>query len=1037
MILSELSVKRPVFATVLSLLIVIFGALAFSRLPLREYPDIDPPIVSVETAYVGASSGVIETRITQIIEDAVSGLEGIRTISSQSQDGKSTVTIEFSLKRDIDAAANDVRDAVSRVLKNLPDRIDPPVVSKQDVNASPIIWIALQSDTRNALQLTDYADRYLVDRFSILDGVARVRIGGERRYAMRIWLGREQMAARGLAVADIEGALNRENVELPAGRIESLQREFTVRVDRAYNTAEDFGKLVLKRGENGYLVRLSDVAKVETGPEDERTELRSAGRNTVGLGVSKQSKANTLGVARAVRAEVAQISKTLPPDIQISVAYDSSIFIDSSIHEVYVTLGIAALLVIVVIWAFLGDLRATLIPAVAVPISLTGTFIVLYALGFSLNLLTLLALVLAIGLVVDDAIVVLENVYKRIEAGQPPLAGAFMGSNQVAFAVVASTLTLVCVFIPMTFMQGNIGRLFTEFAWAIAGAVMFSGFVALTLTPMMCSKLLKQTPQGHRRNPVTRAVNFALDKFNAVYGRLLLLCFRFSWILAALMVLMGAAAFVLYKHIPSEYAPREDRGYFFTVMSAPEGASLEYSKRHMKKVEDILMDLMKRGEAQRVMSIVPQGFSSTGAVNGGFAIALLKNWDRRERHVKDIVGEMFGRFMGIPGVLAFPIMPPSLGQNPVSMPVQFVIGGTNYEDLARWRDLILEKARLNPHLINLDADYKETKPQIRVKLDIDRAADMGVSAAQVGKTLQTMFGSNRLTTYVDRGKEYKVILQAGDRDRLIPSDIGNLYIRSERSGELIPLSNIVHVSESVGAGTLNRFNRLRAITISASLAPGYTLGEALGFLENAAHETLPPEARIDYKGESREFREAGTTIYYTFLLAILTVFLILAAQFESFVHPLVIMTCVPFAIVGALIGLALTGATLNVYTEIGIVMLVGLAAKNGILIVEFANQLRDRGMAFEQAIIEASQSRLRPILMTAICTAIGAVPLIMATGAGAESRFPIGVVTFSGVLLATVLTLFIVPTFYALIGRKTKSPKYVSRLLEKELGETP
>lgn len=1042
MILSDISVKRPVFATVLSLLIIISGVLCFTRLPLREYPDIEAPVVSIDTNYIGASADIVESRVTQPIEDIVSGIEGIKSIDSSSQDGRSSITIEFNLSRDVDAAANDVRDRVSRVLDNLPDEVDPPEISKLDSNTSEVVWLALQSETRSALELTDYADRYILDRLSVVDGVARVRIGGERRYAMRIWLDRTALAARGLTVADVENALRRENVELPAGRIESLNRELSVRVDRLYNRAEDFSSLVISKGADGHLVRLSDVAKVNIGAENERTELRSNGKAAIGLGIAKQSKANTLSVAEGAKKAMEEIKKTLPPDIEMMVAFDSSIFIDRSIHEVYFTLGLTLVLVVVVIWAFLGDWRATLIPAVTIPVSLLGAFIFLYGLGFSINLLTLLALVLAIGLVVDDSIVVLENIYKRIEEHHPPLASSYLGVNQVAFAVIATTLVLVAVFVPVTTMEGDIGKLFTEFAWTIVGSVIVSAFAALSLSPMMCSKLLRESPPGHRKNIITRFVNGVLERAEDPYRRGIGFCTRRPLVVVlGGLLLLGAGAF-FYNGVPSEYAPTEDRGYFFSMIIAPEGASLEYTKGQMLKAEQQMLHLLSpdaggtqdgTGEAARVVTIIPAGFSSTGAVNSGFAIALLKPWEQRQRHAGAIVGEMFGRYMSIPGILAFPIMPPSLGQNPRNTPVQFVIGGTNYQELAHWRDLLLEKARENPNLVNLDWDYKEGKPQLRVSIDRDRAGDLGVSVQEIGETLQTFFGSRNVTTYIDRGEEYEVILQGTDADRLSPTDMREIYVRSSRTGDLVPLSNLVTLKEVADAGKLNRYNRLRAITISANLAPGYTIGQALDYLEKAAQEVLPSEARIDYKGQSEKYKEAGGAIYFTFLLALIAVYLFLAAQFESFVHPFVIMTTVPLAVVGALWGLYLTGQTLNIYTQVGLIMLVGLASKNGILIVEFTNQLRDQGVEFYEALTQACLQRLRPILMTSFATAAGAVPLILASGAGAESRIPIGVVVFSGVLFATFLTLFVVPAFYALMARHTGSPHDVARRLDAEL----
>ncbi|MFN3826444.1 MAG: efflux RND transporter permease subunit [Micavibrio sp.] len=1032
MILSDISVKRPVFATVLSLLVVIFGIISFDRLPLREYPDIDAPVVSIRTDYTGASANIIETRVTQTIEDSVSGIEGIKSISSESSDGRSSINIEFNINRDIDDAANDVRDSVNRVIGRLPDEVDTPQISKQDSDASPIMWLSLQSEVMGPLELTDYVDRYLQDRFSVIDGVANVRIGGERRYAMRVWLNRSAMAARNITVQDIETALQRENVELPAGRIESLDREFTVKVERVYNKAGDFLSLVIKRGDDGYLVKLSDIADVEIGALNERSEMRANGKNNVGIGITKQSNANTLAVARAVKDEVKTLQDSLPESLRLTVVFDLSLFIEAAIHEVYLTIFLTIIFVVAVIWAFLGDWRATMIPAVTIPVSLIGSFMVLYAMGFSINLVTILALILAIGLVVDDAIVVLENVYKRIEEGKSPLASSFLGARQVGFAVVATTLVLVMVFLPITFMPGDIGRLFTEFAWAMAAAVAFSSFAALSLTPVMCSKFLKQHPQGYKASLIPRMINHLIDRSIPVYRDALRFCIRKPLIIFAAMGIVGYAGWIFIQDIPSEFAPREDRGVFYTRMVGPEGSSLEYSKSHIRELEKILLELVDKGEARSVIALVP-GFGGSSGVNGGMLITRLEDWGHR-RHVKDIVAEMSTRFSKIPGVNAIATMPPSLGAGRGnSTPVQFVLGGTNYDDLVVWRDMMLEEIAKNPQLTNVDYDYKETQPQMKVSINATKAADLGVSIRQIGTTLQTLLGSREITTYIDRGQEYDLVLQSRDEDRLKPADMTNLYVRSERSGLLIPLSNLIDIKEVADAGSLNRYNRLRAITISANISPDYTLGEALDYLEQTARRILPAEAQIDYKGESQKLKESGAAVYTTFLLALIAVFLILAAQFESFVHPLVIMTAVPFALIGALWGLYMTGATLNVYTQIGMIMLVGLAAKNGILIVEFANQLRDEGVDFMEALIEACEQRLRPILMTSIATAAGTLPLIFAQGAGAESRFPIGIVICAGVIFSTFLTLFIVPTFYALLARRTKSPEFTARELEKQL----
>ena len=1027
MILSDVSIRRPVLATVFSLLLVVCGVISFDRLPVREYPDIDPPVVSVETSYPGAAAAVVETRVTQIVEDTISGIEGIRSIDSVSRDGISEVTVEFNLDRDLEAAVNDIRDRVSRILDNLPDEADPPEIFKVDSNSSVILWLNLVSDRMNGLELTDYAERYLVDRFSVLDGVARVFVGGARRYAMRIWLDRQTLAAQEVTVADVEQALRSQNVELPAGRVESTRKEFTVRVARPYNTAEDFGGLVIRQGRDGHLIRLRDVARVERGAEDDRSVLRGNRIPMVGLGIVRQSKANTLDVAHAVKGEAARVDETLPEGMQLIQSYDTSVFIEASILEVYKTLAITAVLVVAVLFLFLGSLRATIVPAVTVPVSLIATFAVLLIMDFSVNLLTLLAMILAIGMVVDDAIVVLENIYRRIQQGEPPLLAALKGTRQVGFAVLATTLVLVAVFVPITFMQGNTGRLFSEFAIVLAGAVCFSSLVALTLSPMMCSRILKVRPTGSssKSGRLTRLQQAAADS----YGRLLSVLMQRKWVAAVMFLVPLAAIPLFYSLIDKEYSPLEDRGAFFVIADGPEGAGFDKSYEMLERMEDVLMPLYENGEATRVLLRLPASFASTNEVNSVRGIVVLSDWAERERSMQAIMADVNRKLAALPGYRAFSVARRGLGGG-AGKPVEFVLGGSDYEELARWRDLLIARADENKGLSNLESDYKETKPQLEIVIDKDRAADLGVSIAQIGRTLETLLGFRQVTTYIDRGEEYDVILEGKDAQKRTPTDIGNIYVRSETGGELVPLSSLISLREFADSAAKNRFNRLRSITLSATLEDGYSLGEALAYMENISREELGNSPVINYKGQSREFVDASGALFYAFGLSLLIVFLVLAAQFESFVHPITIMLTVPLAVAGALGGLYLFGSSLNVYSQVGILVLIGLAAKNGILIVEFANQLRNQGKPVAEAILESARTRLRPVLMTSVSTAIGAVPLVLASGAGAESRFTIGVVIISGVVLSTVLTLFLVPLAYSLLARFTSPSNLIEREIE-------
>lgn len=1027
MIITDLSVKRPVLASVISLLILSFGLLAFDKLPLREYPDIDAPVVSISTDYTGAAASIVEQRITQVIEDRISGIEGIKNIISSSKDGSSDISIEFNVSRDIDAAANDVRDRVSRVLDNLPDDADPPEVSKAGADDDTIMWFNLASDRMGLLELTDYANRYLIDRFSVVDGVARVRVGGGLDYALRVWIDRKALAARELTISDIEDALRRENIELPAGSIESDQRQFTVRLERAFPTPEQIGQVVV-RADSDYPVRLKDVARVELAAEEHRKSFRGNGIPMVGIGITKQSTANTLEVARKARALLEDINPDLPAGMELIASYDSSIFIEKSIEEVYQTLFIAMALVILVIYVFLGNVRATLIPAITVPVSLMGTFVILYMLGFTINLLTLLALILAIGMVVDDAIVMLENIHRRIDEGEPPLVAAFLGARQVSFAILATTAVLISVFLPIVFLEGDLGKLFTEFAIAMSAAVGFSSLVALSLSPMMCSRLLHP---NEKPNILTQKTNYLLDKLREQYKEYLNHALDAPKRTIILLVFALFTCAWLFNNIPTEFTPKEDRGAFFVLVSAPEGSSYDYSKAYMDEIEARLMPLVDEGIVKRLLVRAPRGFGNSSDFSGGFVIVSLADWSERPP-ANEVIAMVNNRLKDLSGVRAFSVMRQALGRG-LNKPLQFVIGGSNYEQLAQWRDIMLEKAAENPNLIGLDHDYKETKPQVLININTKRAADLGVSAEEIGNTLAALQGSRRVTTFLDRGEEYDVILEGERSLQNTPLDMKNIYVRSRTNESLIPLANLVTISERADANTLNRYNRIRAVTLEGNLADGYTLGEALDYLNDIASTHLPAEAVISYKGQSQDLQTSGQSIYFIFALALVVVFLVLAGQFESYIHPLVIMLTVPMAMIGALIGLYVFGQSLNIYSQIGLIMLVGLTAKNGILIVEFCNQLRDEGVKFEQAIIEAATLRLRPILMTAITTAFGAVPLILSFGAGAETRTVIGIVVLTGIIASTVFTLVIVPVMYKLLAKNTQSPLAMEVELNRQL----
>lgn len=1026
MVLSDISIKRPVFATVVNLLIVVFGVASLLGLPVREYPDIDPPIVSVVTDYTGAAAEVIDTQITEIIEGAISRVEGIRSIESSSEQGQSRTTIEFNISRDVDIAANDVRDAVSQVLSRLPDEADAPIVRKADSNARPMMWITLLSNEWDSAELSDFAERVMKDRLSVLEGVADVIIGGERRYAIRVWLDRERLAARDITVAEVERALRANNVELPAGSIESAFRDFTVRTEGRMTSVEEFNNLVVRRS-GDELLRLGEIADVRMGVESDVSRLRANGRTAVGLGIIRQSQANTVAVSDAVQREMELIGETLPPEVSLARSYDESIFIRASIREVLITLTIAVFMVILVIFLFLRSWQATLIPAVTIPVAVIGAFTGLAFLGFSINVLTLLAVILAIGLVVDDAIVMLENVQRRIDEGEAPLLAAFRGARQVEFAIIATTLTLIAVFVPISFMGGNVGRLFAEFGFTLATAVVVSSFVALTLVPMLCSKWLKHSPEPEEEGRFWVASEKVLNGLNRGYERLL----RFSLGQPGLVIGISLASLVLtaavFPKLPQELAPIEDRGVIILPANAPRGSTSDFTEHHVKKIEERLLPYLEEGVGERLLAIT--GFRNES--DRAFMILGLTHWSERDIKQQELAAELYPALIEVPGIRTIAINPPGLGQSGFSEQIQLVIGGPDYASVQQWSQEIIERARENPNLLNLDTDFELTRPELQVTIDRERAADLDITIEDVGLTLQTTLASREVTTYMDRGREYDVIVQAADADRATPADLGEIFMRPREGGPLIPLQALVEVTEVGANPDLRRIDRLPAVTISGSLAEGYDLGTALRYLNDLALDTLPAEARISYKGLSREFQESSAAIYVTFGLAFLIIFLVLAAQFESWIHPLIIMLTVPLAVTGAVFALLIAGFSLNIYSQIGIVILLGLMAKNGILIVEFANQLRDKGHNVHDAILEGSILRFRPVLMTTISTIFGAIPLVVATGAGAESRAAIGAVILGGLLFATTLTLFLIPVLYNLLARFAKSAGEVTRELER------
>lgn len=1013
--LSEIAIKRPVLATVMSLSIMLIGYISFTRLPVREYPETDPPIVSVTTLYRGASPSVVETEITDILEEQFTTIESVKSITSSSREQGSVITIEFDLDRDVDTAANDVRDRVSRVSGALPRAADDPIVQKVDVNAQPIIWLAVSSENHTTLELSDFSERILKERLQRLAGIGNVFIGGERRYAMRIWLDPLLLAAYELTVQDVEQAIRAGNAEIPGGRIEGTSREFAVRTRGELSTPAEFGAIIVSH-QGDDIVRLDQVAEVEVGPEDDRTITRFNGLPAVGLGIVKQKEASTLDAAANVRDALADLRSLMPAGMHLDMAYDSSEFIQASIDEVGKTIIIALCLVVLVVFVFLKSWRATAIPVLAIPVSIIGAFTVAYAMDFTINILTLLAMVLAIGLVVDDAIVVLENIVRHLEMGKSRRQAALDGTKEIGFAVLATTVALVAVFIPVAFLTGSVGRLFQEFGITLAVAVILSSFVALTLTPMLCSRILPRHDPDRRRSTPERIFDGFFDWLGRTYQKSLDFCLRFK----PLVLLVGLGFILLsgllFKILPEELVPTEDRGTAFGIVLAPEGSTLEYTDRYMQMIEDKLMPLPER---QGLFTATGLGFSGPGRVSNGFVFLDLKPHAERERSQQEIVSEMFPRLLAIPGVLAFLINPPSLGGGFSSSDIQYVLQADSYEELSAAVATMTAKANELGYFINLDSDLRLNKPELQINIDRERASGLGVSVTDIGTTLETYFGGRVVGSFKRGGKQYDVITQMRATKRSTPDIIEQIYIRG--GGGLVQLANVVNVVETVSPKELNHYNRVRSATITANLAPGVGLGQALDDLDRIWKNDLPPTVKRDLAGQSREYRDSKGTLYYMFGLALIFVFLVLAAQFESFLDPLTILLSVPLAVFGALLSLWLFDQSLNIFSRIGIIMLVGLVTKNAILIVEFANQLRSRGLAIEQAVIEAASIRLRPILMTSFSTVFGILPIAIGFGPGSESRQPLGIVVVGGVLFSTFLTLLLVPVVYSLMARLTKA----------------
>ncbi len=1019
--LPEIAIRRPVFATVLSLLVLLVGAVSFNRLAVREYPKIDEPVVTVSVRYPGASAEVIESQVTKPLEDSIAGIDAVDVITSISRAEQSQISVRFRLEKDADAAAAEVRDRTSRVRNRLPQAIEEPVIAKVEADAFPVIFLAFTSDTLNPLQINDLVNRIVKPRLQTVTGVADVRVFGERKYAMRVWIDPDKLAGYKLTTQDIEDAVRRSNLEVPAGRIESQQREFSVTSQTDLFRPGQFAEIVVKNV-NGFPVKIRDIARVEEGPADERSAVRLNGRPAISAGVIRQATANPLTLSQGVRDMIPKLKQDLPPDMGIDIANDNSLFIDRSVKNVYHTIVEAIVLVALVIFVFLRTVRASIIPIVTIPVSLIGAFAMMALFGFSINTLTLLALVLAIGLVVDDAIVMLENIFRHIEEGLDPFSASIKGAREIGFAIVSMTMTLVAVYAPLAFTPGRTGRLFVEFAMALAGSVMVSGFVALTLTPMMCSQLLRHNPNP---NWFDRTMERLLTALSDRYGRVLrwvLLArapgearswrgrvLQARWIVIGVMLVSAAGIALVWPTMKSELSPLEDRGVILANINAPDGSTLDYTNRYANALEKVGQQYK---EFDRIFANIGNPTVSQGSV-----VYRAVDWEDRKRTTLEIARELTPKFNAMPGVSAFVVTPPSLGQGFRDRPVNYVIQTSeSYENLNRVVRQMLDELAKNPGFQGVDVDLRLNKPELRVSVDREKAADMGVGVDVVARAMETTLGGRQVTRYKRDAEQYDVIIQSRASGRTTPEDIDSIYVRG-RNDTMIPLSALVKVSESVSPRELNHFGQRRSVSITANLAPDYSLGQALQFLDQTSARVLKPGYTTDLNGTSREFKNSQGALAIVFVLALLFIFLVLAAQFESFIDPLVIMLSVPLSMIGALLALKWSGGSLNVYSQIGLITLVGLITKHGILIVEFANQLREQGLEMVDAVVKAASQRLRPILMTTGAMVLGAVPLATSTGAGAESRIQIGWVIVGGMSLGTLLTIFVVPTMYMLFAR--------------------
>jgi len=1039
MYITDLSIKRPVVSSVFSLILIVFGIFVFWKLPVRELPSgLQPPMVQIQVDYKSAAATIIDQEVTQIIEDVIGGAEGIKNIDSISENGRTTINIEFDTDIDLDAAANDIRERVARIVDNLPEEANAPQILKQAAGFTTTMWLSLSSSTWSDLELGDYAERYLVDSFSSVKNVGRILVGGLRELSIRVWVDPIKLAANDLTIQDLEQALRNENVSLPAGTLEAENIDLTINLDKSYNSLETIKELPIRKNKNG-LVRLSDVANIEFGPVSEKTLFRAQSKEalnlkTVGIGIYARSGASTVELSKEIKKKIVEVSKTLPDGLNLEIAFNRATYIGEAISEVYKTLVIAFVLVVIIIYLFLGNLKAVIVPAVALPVSLIASFLGIYLFGLSINIFVLLSFILAIGIITDDSVIMTDAIYRRIENGETPLVAAYKGSKQIIFAIIATTLILLAVFLPLIFIEGIAGTLFRETAIALSFAIVVSSFVALTLSPMLGSKFLNK---NNKKNYFVLKFEKFFKSFSKFYQETLLFWLDKKKTIISFIILVIVGSGLLYNFAKKELLPMEDRGAYLVIGFTDEGSSFEYTKKRAEDVEKRLIPLLQDKDSpyDRFIMRVPGFGRASNSFNSFIIIALLDDWKNRNKNSQTVMREAIGKIVTVPQTLAFPISPQSIRVSNYNKPIQMVVLGSTYEELEKIQNNIIKKLRQNKNLLQIESDYSRNKPEIKLLINKNKAKDLGVSAQSIGKTLETLYGGKVVTKFNKLGKEYPIILQQYLLNRKDKESLSKIYVRSGTTEKLVSLSNLVDFKEEGSAKILSRYNRQRAVTISANISENYTLAEAIKYLEQIVEE-VAPDNQITWKGKSEELKETSNELYLIFALALLTAYLVMAATFNSFIHPFIIILTVPLAVFGGLVFILLLNSSINIFSQIALVILIGISTKNSILIVDYANQLRTVGKNIESAIKEACELRFRAIIMTSLSTMIAMLPLVIGNigpGAGEGSRLAVGSTILGGMIISTFFTLYVTPTMYLALAKNTKRIDAIDIELKKQL----